>query len=433
MIHLVFYILLLIASVPSMAMESDLKAQLISRIAVAQQQLSTAQMRINAEHKKLANQLQGQLNTVKQLRSDAKNIRRLEDEQLLNVNQLEQRNQQWQNQKNYQAQLIVAFEQATQSHIANTNGNIDVSRIISTLDQKLEPTFKPKHLIGSDNTLATFEVIKIGPMEYAINSKEAGIVSKSTDNNTPVLKQFHQQNTLFNDIAHLKSNGIGFIHFDPTLGNADKLAQSQFSLIDYLNKGGTWAIVIISFALAALIIGLLKAIQLLRLPPINRVTAQVIRYANKPISPIELKALYIKLSPIEQALFHIVQRSTISQKRDDLLLAELSKRKVLNEKYLGVITTCATVAPLLGLLGTVSGMIHTFMMMNIFGSGEASVVSSGISQALITTELGLIVAIPALIVSALLTRRVKSFQSSLESLALHLSKLEISQQEQIHD
>ncbi|AOT17817.1 MotA/TolQ/ExbB proton channel family protein [Pseudoalteromonas luteoviolacea] len=415
-----------------MAMEPDLKAELIKRIASAQQQLTAAQMRINDEHKKIANQLQAQLKTVKKLRNEARNIRRLEDEQLLNVNQLEQRNQQWVNQKSYQAQLIAAFEKTTQSHISNDNGNIDINRIISTFNKKLEPTFKQKQLFGSDNTLATFDVIKIGPIEYAINNKEAGIVSKTTDNGTPILKQFHQQNTLFNDLAHLKSSGFGFIHFDPTLGNADKLAQSQFSFFDYLNKGGTWAIPIISFALAALIIGLFKAIQLSRLPHINTVTAQVIKYANKPISPIELKALYVKLSTIEQALFNIVQQSEISQKRDDLLLAELSKQKALNEKYIGVITTCATVAPLLGLLGTVSGMIHTFLMMNIFGSGEASVVSGGISQALITTELGLIVAIPALIVSALLTRRVKSFQSSLESLALHLSKLEISQQEQIH-
>ena len=96
------------------------------------------------------------------------------------------------------------------------------------------------------------------------------------------------------------------------------------------------------------------------------------------------------------------------------------------ERFMNVVSVCASIAPLLGLLGTVSGMITTFKMMTIFGTGDASTVSGGISIALITTELGLVVAIPSLIASALLSRKIKSYLHDLESFAIKVSKVDFS-------
>jgi biopolymer transport protein ExbB len=65
----------------------------------------------------------------------------------------------------------------------------------------------------------------------------------------------------------------------------------------------------------------------------------------------------------------------------------------------------AAVAPLLGLLGTVTGMIETFQAITLFGAGDPKMMSSGISQALITTQLGLVVAIPVLLLHSFLKGR----------------------------
>ena len=92
---------------------------------------------------------------------------------------------------------------------------------------------------------------------------------------------------------------------------------------------------------------------------------------------------------------------------------------------MGAIAVTAAIAPLLGLLGTVSGMIETFIMMTLFGAGDPAVVSGGISKALITTELGLVVAIPALILHALLNRSINQYTGQLNNIAIRLSKLEI--------
>jgi len=68
-------------------------------------------------------------------------------------------------------------------------------------------------------------------------------------------------------------------------------------------------------------------------------------------------------------------------------------------------------------------MITTFKLMTVFGSSDANTVSAGISEAMITTKLGLVVAVPALIAHALMSRRVKNYFAELENLGVELSQL----------
>lgn len=84
------------------------------------------------------------------------------------------------------------------------------------------------------------------------------------------------------------------------------------------------------------------------------------------------------------------------------------------EKGLGTIKILASVAPLLGLLGTVTGMIGTFQSMMLFGTGDPKVMAGGISQALVTTVLGLVAAIPLIILHSFVSGRSKSVLSVLE-------------------
>jgi len=88
------------------------------------------------------------------------------------------------------------------------------------------------------------------------------------------------------------------------------------------------------------------------------------------------------------------------------------------ERFLPFIALTAAAAPLLGLLGTVTGMIKTFNLITIFGTGDAKSLSSGISEALVTTELGLIVAIPALIIHGLLSRLARQKLGEMEQTAV---------------
>jgi biopolymer transport protein ExbB len=86
---------------------------------------------------------------------------------------------------------------------------------------------------------------------------------------------------------------------------------------------------------------------------------------------------------------------------DEAILRELPSLK----RGLRMLAIFAAVAPLLGLLGTVTGMIETFQSITLFGTGDPKLMSGGISQALVTTELGLAVAIPLVLVHSLLSGR----------------------------
>ena len=90
------------------------------------------------------------------------------------------------------------------------------------------------------------------------------------------------------------------------------------------------------------------------------------------------------------------------------------------ERYLGVLGTIAAVAPLLGLLGTVLGMIKVFTAIMMQGTGNAGVLAGGISEALITTAAGLCVAIPAMILHRFYTRKVDGLVVTMEQEAVKL-------------
>lgn len=90
------------------------------------------------------------------------------------------------------------------------------------------------------------------------------------------------------------------------------------------------------------------------------------------------------------------------------------------EHFMGILGTIAAVTPLLGLLGTVFGMIEVFTAIMVEGTGNAGVLAGGISQALITTAAGLCVAIPAMVFHRFFLRRIDSLVVSMEEDAIKL-------------
>jgi len=88
------------------------------------------------------------------------------------------------------------------------------------------------------------------------------------------------------------------------------------------------------------------------------------------------------------------------------------------ERFLSTLGMLAAIAPLLGLLGTVTGMINTFDMITHYGTGNPRMMSGGISEALVTTMLGLSVAIPILLCHTLLSRRTESIIAQMEEKAV---------------
>lgn len=108
---------------------------------------------------------------------------------------------------------------------------------------------------------------------------------------------------------------------------------------------------------------------------------------------------------------------------DDFILDETVVRLVSTlDTHLATIRVLAGIAPLLGLLGTVTGMMGTFDVITIFGTGNAKAMAGGISVALITTQTGLMVSIPGLYMSGFLTKRAHNVKYRVAATGIYLKR-----------
>ena len=160
----------------------------------------------------------------------------------------------------------------------------------------------------------------------------------------------------------------------------------------------------------------MKWLQLLRIKPIK---PGLIRKVLQQVQNNQSKEALARLEKIRHPAGAVLQRairmsSSSAEDVEEALYEEYLKAMPPLERGLPLIAIASATAPLLGLLGTVTGMIHTFSLINIFGTGDAKSLSSGIAEALVTTEFGLIVAIPALILHALLSRKVSGIRTATE-------------------
>jgi len=220
--------------------------------------------------------------------------------------------------------------------------------------------------------------------------------------------------------AQLVASGEGTLPLDPTLGNAHKIEATKETLIEHIRKGGPVMIPILVLAGLALLVALYKwfALLLVRAPSKRRIRAllQAVAKNDHPGAVQEAKAVG---GPSGRMLTvgaeHLKEpRELIEEVMYESLLIT---RQRLN-RLLPFVAVSAAAAPLLGLLGTVTGIINTFKLITVFGSGDVKTLSSGISEALITTEYGLIVAIPSLLLHAFLSRKARGIGDRMELVAM---------------
>lgn len=128
------------------------------------------------------------------------------------------------------------------------------------------------------------------------------------------------------------------------------------------------------------------------------------------------------------ATARVIKTTIRNIKRDRAHVEDIVMESILNEstaldRYGNFILVLAAVAPLLGLLGTVAGMIATFDIITEYGTGDPKLLAGGISEALVTTMFGLIVAIPLLLVGNLLAGWAQNIKDDMEQSALHIVNL----------
>ena len=116
----------------------------------------------------------------------------------------------------------------------------------------------------------------------------------------------------------------------------------------------------------------------------------------------------------------LTNRTRGKMELDELLTAARMEQRLVLEKYLGILGTLGNTAPFIGLFGTGVGIIQAFHDLAITGSGGPAVVAASISEALVATAAGLLVAIPSVVVYNVFMKKVKEMATNMEVSSIRL-------------
>lgn len=196
----------------------------------------------------------------------------------------------------------------------------------------------------------------------------------------------------------------------------DETQGGDTGMIEYLMAGGGLMIPIVlcSVVAAGITLERLWSLRPQEVNPRSRLAAMQQRVDLGDVTDEWLDELLVR-SPLERLSAQVLQaRCGGKSAMQDLLFVEVKQVAHELERYLSTLGSMAAITPLLGLLGTVIGMIKVFSAIQAAGLGEASLLAGGISEALVTTAAGLSVAIPALFMHRFLSRRVDELLIDME-------------------
>ena len=181
---------------------------------------------------------------------------------------------------------------------------------------------------------------------------------------------------------------------DPTRGSLFGLLVERPDLTERVRQGGIVGVIILSLGAIGVLLTLYQLWYL-------SVQGGRIRRQQKRLDDPQANNALGRILLAARESRQARDMETLELAIDEAILKETPKL----ERLLGGIKLLAAVAPLLGLLGTVTGMIETFQAITLFGTGDPKLMAGGISQALVTTVLGLTVAIPLLFLHSLVATR----------------------------
>ena len=260
--------------------------------------------------------------------------------------------------------------------------------------------------------------VVVGPVSFfsATDDTYAGLIDTRRALSPKVVVISPEASTSVDQVA---DTGSGILPQDPTQNDALEIEQNRVTLQDEIQQGGVWVWPIIAFFLISVLIAIFKLIEIYSVKkPKENVIQEILTLVNSGKKDEAMAKAKAISGPFGAMLTDAVTFSGDSRELlEEVLYERMLETQPKLERMLPFIAVTAATAPLLGLLGTVTGMINTFQQITLFGTSDASKLAGGISEALVTTKYGLITAIPALIMHAMLARRAQGVMAAMEKYA----------------
>jgi biopolymer transport protein ExbB len=265
------------------------------------------------------------------------------------------------------------------------------------------------------------QIVKIGNIaSYGVSSQLSGALVPAGDGKLKIYKapEAAQSAKAFNQ--GLSPAELSIFVYENANKEIDDVKEK--TIMSIINSGGIIGWVIVFLGLIGVLLAVLRAFFLMGASTTtDTLTRDTLQTLLK--SGVENTLEFLKNKRGSTA--RVLKATVRNLDRDREHIEDIVAESILHEssrldKFGSVILVIAAVSPLLGLLGTVTGMIATFDIITEFGTGDPKLLSGGISIALVTTELGLIVAIPILMIGNLLSGWAEKVKDSMEHSALHL-------------
>lgn len=279
-----------------------------------------------------------------------------------------------------------------------------------------------------DGSEARGTITRIGQIaSYGVSDKATGALIPAGEGYLKIWNPKDSKKVLSTSKALMSGSSLPeeigiFIYDDPNKA-VDPPREKDFS--DVVKAGGVVGYVIMSFGVIAMLVSIVRYFRLqLAAKRTANINAQVEALMKKGQVKEALEFCKEKKGVMARVLSSVLEvihkdRETLEYIISESLLREGGKLDLGKN----IINAVAIVSPLLGLLGTVAGIIKTFDVIVQFGTGNPKMMAGGISEALVTTELGLIVAIPAYILGTLLVGWADSIKAHIEESTLKVVNL----------
>ncbi len=437
--------LLLLCAGGAFAQSADMETKLENSL----QELSKVRADIAKEKLPMVKGLNALEDEVMEVRLENQRVQRQLDSRNLDLNNLRSEIKSRQGEKSYISNLLGEYIRnfQTRLHIAELdqykevidtavlapdNTNLSDEEIFIKQTSLVEASIKRLRdavggtafagsAAGEDGLVKQGNFALVGPVALfaSDDGSMAGIAEQRLGSLEPTVMPFSDgaNAQLVRDTVKNKS---GIFPFDPSLGNARKIEETHETLGEHLKKGGFVVYPIVGMFILAVIVACGKWIQLslIPMPPEKEIQPLLKAMLHNNHAQALEKVAKIKgptAAMLKAGIEHIDEPKDLVE---EVMYEEMLTTRLSVNKWTSFIAVCASSAPLLGLLGTVTGIINTFKLITVFGSGDVKTLSGGISEALITTELGLVVAIFALVLHAFLSRKARSITDRMEQVAI---------------
>ena len=254
----------------------------------------------------------------------------------------------------------------------------------------------------ADGERITSDVVRVGVFNLVF--EDGYLQYDSTTGNVTELQRQPDQSQYTNSAEDIMEQSSGYVGFglDVTRGGILALLVESPTITERINQGGIVGYCIIALGLVGLFIAIWRWLSLSK--DSKKVTAQL---SSQTASSD---------NPLGRVLSAYDETKGADTETVELKLSEAALKEMPNlTKGLLFIKVIAAVAPLMGLLGTVTGMIKTFQVITLYGAGDPKLMAGGISQALMTTVLGLCVAIPMVLLHTVVSGQSRKIINILQS------------------